>query len=318
MRRIERLINLIAALLDRDRPMTAAEIRAQIAGYDRGNFESFRRTFERDKQALRAMGIPLDVVKTDPWAEHADGYIIPKDRYYLPELDLDDDELAALRIAAEVLLGGRSDATSGLLKLSVGSPSVPHGGPRLIWGADLAAEHPGVGALYTALGDRHAVRFSYLSAQGVMTTRIFETYGLVHHGGGWYAVGRDVEKDEIRTFKAGRIASDVEVLDALYEIPEGFDAPGYVRAAWEIGSEAPDKCVVRFDPSMRWWAEQNMRGFPSTEGPHGELDVELAVANVDALISWALQFGDAVEIVSPQAARDRMVDRLRPFLEVAT
>lgn len=318
MRRIERLINLIAALLDRDHPMTAGEIRAQIAGYDQGNIESFRRTFERDKEALRSMGIPLEVVKTDPWSDYADGYIIPKDRYYLPELDLDDDELAALRIAAEVLLGGRSDATSGLLKLSVGTPSMPHGGPRLVWGADLAAEQPFLGILYSALVERRAVRFSYLSARGEMSTRTFETYGLVHHGGGWYAVGRDAEKNEIRTFKAGRIASDIEMLDRVYEIPESFDAPAHVRTAWEIGSEAPVKCVVRFDPSMRWWAEQNMRGFPCTEGSGGGLDVELAVANVDALISWALQFGDTVEIVSPQTARDRMVDRLRPYMERAT
>lgn len=318
MRRIERLINLIAALLDRDRPMTAEQIRAQIGGYDQGSSDSFRRTFERDKQALRAMGIPLELVKIDPTSVHPDGYIIPKDRYYLPELDLDDDELAALRIAAEVLLGGRSEATTGLLKLSVGSPSVPYGGPRLVWGADLAAEHPFLGALYTALIERRAVRFSYLSAKGEMTTRIFETYGLVHHGGGWYAVGRDADKDDIRTFKAGRIASDIEELDHAYEIPDGFDAPKYVRTAWQIGSEAPDKSVVRFDPSMRWWAEQNMRGFPRAEAPNGALDVELEVANLDALISWALQFGDTVEIVSPQSARDRMLDRLRSFLETAT
>ena len=64
MRRIERLINLIAALLDSDRPMTAEDIRARIAGYDQENYDAFRRAFERDKDALRAMGIPLELRRT--------------------------------------------------------------------------------------------------------------------------------------------------------------------------------------------------------------------------------------------------------------
>jgi proteasome accessory factor B len=69
MQRIERLLNLIAALLDSARPMTAEEIRSRIAGYDQANHEAFRRAFERDKDALRGMGIPLEVRSTDPFAE---------------------------------------------------------------------------------------------------------------------------------------------------------------------------------------------------------------------------------------------------------
>ena len=72
MQRIERLLNLIAALLDSSRPMTAEEIRTRIAGYDQANPEAFRRAFERDKVALRDMGIPLEVRSTDPFAEQAD------------------------------------------------------------------------------------------------------------------------------------------------------------------------------------------------------------------------------------------------------
>src|SRR5688572_29113300 len=89
MRRIERLINLIAALLETSRPMTAEEVRRDIAGYDQANFDSFRRAFERDKESLRAMGIPLETrpVSPDAFSDHVEGYIIPKERYYLPELD---------------------------------------------------------------------------------------------------------------------------------------------------------------------------------------------------------------------------------------
>ncbi|HZJ50717.1 MAG TPA: DNA-binding transcriptional regulator, partial [Actinomycetota bacterium] len=64
MHRIERLINLIAALLDSPRPMSAEEIRRRIAGYDQPTDEAFRRAFERDKESLRAMGVPIEMRST--------------------------------------------------------------------------------------------------------------------------------------------------------------------------------------------------------------------------------------------------------------
>jgi proteasome accessory factor BC len=313
--RIERLINLIAALLETTRPLTAAEIRERIAGYGQPSDEAFRRTFERDKEALRSMGVPLEMRPVDALAEQAEGYIIPKERYYLPDLDLEPDELAALRIAAETLLGGSEEATTGFQKLAVGASSVPAGGSRLVWGADLTTDHPLLGALFEALLERKAVSFSYRPGGRKESTRSVEAYGLVHHGGGWYLVGKDIDRDDIRTFKLARVSSSVRILDRAYEIPQGFDAKAHIRQGWEIGEDPPERCVVRFRPEMRWWAEQNMATFDGDEAPGGALDVSFSVANAEALVSWVLQFGDAAEIIAPEAARAAMRDKLVPFLE---
>lgn len=315
MRRIERLINLVAALLETSRPMTAEEIRTRIAGYEQSGNEAFRRAFERDKQELREMGIPLEVVQTDVWADRPAGYIIPKERYYLPDLGLEPDEVAALNVAAQVVLSGGEEAETGALKLSLseGDTSLLSG-PRFVWGADVGAEQPLLGALYGALIERRGVRFSYLSGKGNLSTREIDPYGLVRQGGSWYVIGRDAASQETRTFKVARISSDVERLDATYEVPDSFDAGAHLREAWEIGAEAPERSIVRFDESMRWWAEQNMAGRRLQEGPHGSLEVELSVGNVAALVSWALQFGDSVEVLSPEAARAEMRRRLGPFV----
>jgi proteasome accessory factor B len=313
--RIERLINLIAALLETTRPLTADEIRERIAGYDQPSRDAFRRAFERDKEALRAMGVPLELRLVDAWADQAEGYIIPKERYYLPDLDLEPDELAALRIAAEALLGSSEEAASGFRKLAAGASSIPSGGSRVVWGADLATDHPLLGALFEALLERKAVSFSYRPGAGEESTRQVEGYGLVHHGGGWYLVANDIDRDDLRTFKVSRISSALEVLDRRYEIPEGFDPRSHMRQGWEIGEEPPERCVVRFLPEMRWWAEQNMAAFESKRVPGGALDVFLMVANVEALVSWILQFGDAAEIISPESARAVMRAKLAPFLE---
>src|SRR5688500_18264737 len=161
MRRIERLINLIAALLETRRPLTAEEIRDRIAGYDQSSHEAFRRAFERDKEALRSMGIPLETRALSAFGDDPDGYIIPKDKYYLPELDLAPDELAALRLAAGALIGAGQAAEAGILKLSVDAAAETPAPPRVTWGADLDAEQPMLGPLYAAVSDRTPVSFDY-------------------------------------------------------------------------------------------------------------------------------------------------------------
>ena len=319
MRRIERLINLIAALLETSRPLSAEEIRTQIAGYDQPSDDAFRRSFERDKEALRAMGIPLEIRQTDMWADTRDGYIIPKGKYYLPQLDLEPDELAALKIAAESVLGGGEDAELGWLKLSVDSPGTAASGPRLVWGADVAARGAPLSALYAALLDRTAVTFEYESQRsGETSRRAVETYGLVHRRGHWYAVGKDTGDEVVKAFKLSRISSEVASAGTTYDIPEGADASKHLRdEAWEIGSEEPTVAVVRFSSKMRWWAEQNLADAVKKEGDDGALDVEFSVANLSALISWAIEFGGEFEIVSPDAAKQQLLDHLAPLLKGA-
>lgn len=317
MRRIERLINLIAALLEADRPMTAEEIRSGIAGYDQPNIDAFRRAFERDKEALRAMGIPLELRKTDPFAESADGYTIPKAKYYLPQLDLEPDELAALAIAAEAALGTEEDAAAGLLKLSIEEPPLPGRGPRLVWGADLAAEQPLLTRLHAALLERAPVEFEYRGAGSERAAvRTVEPYALVHRRGHWYLVGRDVDRSAVRSFKLSRIVPPVKALEGSYDIPPSFDAESHIGGeAWELGPDGVAEAVVRFDSSMRWWAEQNMARAEISDGPGGALDARIPVSNVDALVSWVIGLGTGVEIISPESARARLIEHLSPYLD---
>ena len=314
MRRIERLINLIAALLETSTPMTADEIRQRIAGYDSGSVDAFRRSFERDKADLRAMGIPIELKSIDPLSD-IEGYVIPKSLYYLPQLDLEPDELAALRLAAQSVLGGGEIAETGLMKLSVDTAAESWSRPRVVWGADLAAEQPALAVLYPALLERRSVAFGYRSAADPEPReRQVDAYGLVHRRGNWYVVGRDRSKDEVRVFKVARISGDPRVLEDRYEVPEGFRAEEHVAGeAWELG-DAPATATVRFGPEVRWWAEQNHPDAPRRERPGGDVDVELQVSNVDALVSWAIGLGPGVEILEPPSARAAVLRHLAPLL----
>jgi proteasome accessory factor B len=315
MRRIERLINLIAALLETRHPMTAEEIRERIAGYDQASYEAFRRAFERDKDSLRQMGIPLELVPTDPFSEVADGYIIPKDKYYLPDLDLEPDEAAALRLAAETVLGAGGDTATGRLKLSLDDSPASWNNPRLAWAADFSAREPLLGALYSALLERRPVSFGYRAAEsGEEQRRTLDPYAIAHGRGHWYVVGRDHERDDVRSFRVDRITSAPETLHGDYEIPRGFDVRDYVRQQpWEIGDE-PTTAAVRFDSSWRWWVDQNLSDRPRSEGPEGSVDVQMTVANLERFVSWVIAFGDSVEVLSPPEARAALLRRLEPYL----
>lgn len=319
MRRIERLINLIAALLETRRPLTAAEIRERISGYgDEPTAEAFRRAFERDKGAIRDMGIPLEVVPTGHLGGEPEGYVIPKDKYYLPDLDLEPDELAALRIAANALLGATETAEAGFLKLAIDEVAAPAAGPRVSYGADVAAEQPLLVPLYAAVTERSSVTFTYQRADGEVSERKVDPYGLVHRRGNWYVVGRDETRDGIRAFKVSRIRGQVTARAGTFDVPEGFSAADHVIESFELGDQEPRDTTIRFAPSLRWWAEQNLHDARSREAADGSLDVTIPASNLDAVVSWAIGFGDEVEIVNPPEARALLLERLRPYLEGAT
>ena len=316
MRRIERLINLIAALLDGRRPLTATEIRERIAGYPTDNVEAFRRAFERDKAELREMGIPIELVKDE---DDNDAYLIPPNKYYMPDLDLQPDELAALKLAADAVLGAGDQAESGLRKLSVDAAGEGMSSPQVVWGADLAAEQPLLGPLLASLLERRPLQFTYESGDGQRSDRHIEPYSLVHRRGHWYLVGRDVDKDAPRSFKVSRIVSKVTPTDGTYEIPADFDLDAHIGLEpWELGSGDHATAKVRFDPSLAWWPQQNMPQLHAGALPDGGVEVEMPVANPDALVSWVLGFGDRVEVIEPPEARAAVLKHLAPFLQAAT
>ena len=314
MKRIERLINLIAALLDAPRPMTAEDIREQIAGYDQEDKENFRRAFERDKKELRDLGIPIETVETSEWGDEPEGYIIPKDKYYMPELDLADDELAALRIVADVALGSGDQAQLGFRKISSAAEASAWNAPHLVWGADVAAEQPLLGPLFGALVSRSPVTFDYETGDGTRSRRSVEPYTLVHRRGHWYLVGRDVDRDATRSFKVSRMAK-LQPREGSYEIPGDFDVEAHAGLEpWEVGDAEPIAVTLRFSPSFRWWPEQNMTFAERSPNEDGSVDVSLQVAKLDALISWVLAFVPHVQIVAPAEARHRLVEHLSPYL----
>ena len=299
---IERILNLLAFLLTAGRPVTADEIRTTVAGYDQATDDAFHRMFERDKDLLRRLGIPLELAPTDGWqVEH--GYVVDPDTYALPDPGLTDDERAALWLAAEVVrLGGQVAAPDALFKLG-GAPMTASGEPLA---ASLTEGSDDLGTAFLAVVERRHLLFDYREK-----ARKVDPYGLVHRRGHWYLVA-----SEGTTTKVFRMDKATGV--GVGEDPDAFDRPTGFRAAdfipetpWEAGAEEM-VAMVHFDPAMAWWARRQIGNRGSLqEDPAGGIEAMIPVANPEAFIGWLLSFDDNAELLEPPELRQRLVSRVR-------
>ncbi|MDQ2638443.1 MAG: WYL domain-containing protein, partial [Actinomycetota bacterium] len=72
--KVERLMNLVIALLSANTFITAERIRETVYGYsEHASDEAFSRMFERDKNELRVLGIPLETGRVSQF-DPTEGY----------------------------------------------------------------------------------------------------------------------------------------------------------------------------------------------------------------------------------------------------
>ncbi len=298
---IERILNLLAFLLTAQRPVTADEIRMTVAGYDQASDEAWRRMFERDKDLLRRLGIPLELRPTDAWeVEH--GYVVEQSDYALPDPGLSDEERAALWLAAQVVrIGGQPSGPDALFKLG-GAPVTASGEPLA---ADLGADAEALGVAFGAVADRRHLSFRYRDR-----ARVVAPYGLVHRRGHWYLVGPEVRPaGDVKVFRLDRaVGITAGQRSRAFERPAGFRASDTIpETPWQAGEENLEARVV-FDPEIAWWARRQLgAGSVVTDRPDGGIEVVTPVASPDAFVGWMLGFDDAAEILAPPELRRRLL-----------
>jgi proteasome accessory factor B len=318
VRKSERLLNLIVMLLETSRPVTAKQIHRTIPGYGQDQWDSFKRMFERDKEELREMGIPIELASTDAW-EAEQGYRIPKERYYLPDLKLEPDEVAALSLAAGLLrLSDPGTARTALMKLSDEAP-VPQR-ENLSWlTADLGLAAPSLPVLLESVAERKRVSIDYRSRDSVKN-RTVEPFGLIHRRGRWYLVGKDLLSGEVRSFRLDRVEGPVHVADPSrpgpeFDVPLDFDLQASVDLPPFAKGDQPFKATVRFDPSTAWWVRRNSPWMRLEGNEDMSADASVEVSDEEGFISWLLSFGEGAEVLEPPGLRVRARQRLEELVD---
>ena len=307
MDRLERLVNLVAALIDTPRPLSRAEIGERIDGYS-SDPEAFRRNFERDKDLLRQMGFPLVTEIPDNGSPEDAGYRIPRELYELPDPGLDDAELAALRLAASAVQmeGDWSEAVVRALRKLGGAVGAP-GSLAVSTGTAAAVPSQEAAAIaFAAVGERRQVAFRYRGED-----RVVDPWRLSFHRGHWYLAGLDHHRGEERLYRLDRIDGAVTPTG-----PAGaFARPSMAQAAppppWRMGDEEEQVARLWVDAEQATWAQQALGAAAlREERPDGSAVFEVAITNVAAFRSFVLGYLEHAEILGPPSLRADMVSWL--------
>ena len=310
----ERLLQVVLCLTQGRRYVTKDRLRQAIPDYAAcPTTDAFERMFERDKNELRELGIPLEtgapgVVDDDP------GYRIDRDAYALPELRLSREEMIAVALAARVWRepGPATAAARALLKLqadgtaTVGPAELPPIEPRLSGGE--AAFEP----LISAVGARRPVRFHYRGPRDpAPRERSLEPWGVVSHRGRWYVVGHDRERADARVFRLSRIEGAVSVdgPPGSYEVPPDAD----LRARVDMFDAARPTATATL--RVRAGAGYGLRRRAETAVHSAGHDIlKVRYAEPQALAEEIASYGSAVVVEDPPELRDVVVARLRAVL----
>ena len=293
MDKLERLLNLTAALLHAEIPLTAEELRDRVGGYP-DTKATFRRAFERDKDDLRSMGMPLRVEPVPGVDPPVDGYRLDRDEYAGTELAFEADELAALHLATSLVQLDGDD--TALVKLGAAGGDAP---------ADSVGRVPFNNTLATMIGaavDRKALSFTYNDVE-----RIVEPWKLSFTRGHWYLSGFDRLREDQRLYRVDRIKDGVS-LSGPAKAPVGDVNEPIDLRGWELGDGPVIKATILVDADQAAYA-RHMLG-EAVDRPDGSVTATLDVRNIDAFRSFVLSFLEHAEILEPAELRADFVEWL--------
>lgn len=249
--RTERLLNLVICLMAAPVPVPRADIRRTIPGYGEASSDAaFERMFERDKDELRSMGIPVQTV-ADSGGEVL-GYRIPQEAYVLADLDLTIAERAAVAVAAQVWGQAVLAPVAGtaLRKLETLGDDAATWSPAGLQGSiELTASEGALLPLMAALRQDRVVTFPYRTpADPESRSRTVSPWGLRSTSGRWFLVGFDHDRAAVRTFRLSRITGTVTVTGRSREHPPPADFDIATHDYGPAADEAPVRARVRVVP----------------------------------------------------------------------
>ena len=320
-RRTERLLSIVVLLLSSRRYLSAEQIRASVSGYPEAE-ESFKRMFERDKDELRELGIPLETGKSSAFDDEI-GYRIRRQDYELPEIQLAPDEAAMLGIASRVWqsAGLEGAAAGALLKLKAASREVDgeEDGARLNRSIEprLTTQEPSFGPLWEAVRDRRPVTFSYrASGRPDASKRELEPWGVVNRRGRWYVAGHDRVRNAPRVFRMSRVTGPVKMAGppGSVKVPDGADVRDLVKD-WDRTPPRDRTAVLRIRSgagvALRRWGREIT---PEAGTAAGWDRVTLSFPDSGWYPEYLASFGPDLVVLDPPDLRESVIRRLKGAL----
>lgn len=309
----ERLFSLVLALLATETGLTKNEILSTVQGYRQrfragGDNANLERQFERDKDDIRDLGVPLETIDSpgDAGNNQTLRYRIPKGAYELPrDVTFTPEETSLLNLAAMVWREGSLSGESRRALLKLRSLGVTADEPLLGYAPRIRLRDAAFDPLDAAIRKGVRVRFPYLRpGEERASERDVIPLALVQYQGRWHLSAlRDGDR---RTYLLRRIVGPVAAGRAA-DVPAGdhsAEALADLAEVWER-----NVAELRVEPGSDAATRLANRG--------AEVDGERAVmhfVDVNILADELSGFGPEVLVIAPAALRDAVVARLEGVL----
>ena len=313
-----RQLSLVAFLMAERRAITARDVKSNVEGYSEMSDEAFARRFYSDRAELLSLGVALQSQRDEFTGEEL--YTLRSEQYFLPELELENEELAALQTALYLLEGKFAYAEPlrlALQNLALGRPGFADARSDTalrveVLDPDYSPEMPGrLAKLEGAISKQRTVKFEYWSiSRDHESERTLNPYALMPDNGIWYVVGFDLDRDDIRTFRVSRVRGEIKFAtrrERDFRVPADFDIEQFRgRPPWQVGDILGEARIeVRGDTA--WWVQR-------AYGATGRLEDGVFVTDYSSLAqlaSWVLrQDGRAVPL-EPEELRREVAASLR-------
>ena len=280
-------------LLDTPRSLTFDQI-VNGSGLYPDRSESSRKAFERDKASLRSMGVEI-TTEIEEGDRGATRYTIDPDDYFLPDLELTDDERLALQLGAAMVRLDTSWDEDALRK--IGDGTRPSAGA-------VVAEVPSLEqlpSLHQAMRTRAYAQFDYHGRRRSVVAK-----GIFYREGNWYLAAVDDGDDKV--FRVDRIEGDVELGDRHDVVSDVAFDPAMVMPDDPMLIGGGDEVVARVEvDGVMAPRVERLRGGVVERRDDGSVVVELRVRNADAFRSWVLGMRDHATVLAPRELVEDMV-----------
>jgi proteasome accessory factor BC len=313
-----RQLSLVAYLMAERRALTARDVKSNVEGYSEMSDEAFARRFYSDRAELIALGVPLHSQRDEFTGEEL--YTLRREQYFLPELELKDDELAALQTALFLLDGKFAYAEPlrlALQNLALGRPGFSElptdTAVRVeVLDPDYSAEMPGrLAKLEGAISKQRTIKVPYYSiSRDKESERTLNPFALLTDNGVWYVIAEDLDDNRRKKFRVSRIRGDIRFAtrrERDFRTPTDFEIDEYRgRPPWQIG-DLVGEARIEVTGDTAWWVERSY-------GDTGRLEDDVFVteySSVPLLAAWVLRQDGRALPLEPIELRREVARALR-------
>ena len=299
------MLNLLALLVDRNRPLTLRQVRQELGKQYPNSDEAARAAFERDKAALREMGIPIETKTLGGDSAGEVTYWVNRSNYELSDLKLSDDERIALQLAVATVRLGAQHGEEALWKL---------GGEKVLRptavSVNIGFVDQNMSAITDAVMQRRTLNFDYKGEK-----RQVDPYGMLSRSGFWYLIGFDHLRKDQRVFRVDRIEGKVSAGQMrAFKTPAGFDVATAVPTEKQMmaaGDGEVTTATVLVDASLAAGVRNEFGDAAIIkERADGSIEFAIPCANMSAFRLWLFAMVDNAEVLAPASVRKQVMQWL--------